>query len=552
MDQQQIGKTGRGPAVTRRTFLARSAIVAAGAGLLPGLVAACASPTKTTAPSGGSTAAPSGGSTASGAAQSPKLGGTLITAMTTDTSGLDPQLTGLLARVRVTPLIYSGLVKLGTDISIQPDLAESWVISTDGKKITFKLRKGAMWHPPVSREVVADDIKYSFERLKAQSPGAGQFASIAGITAPDPYTVEFDLTTPDAGILAAMADPQWGAIVNRETVQANGDLQKTAVGTGPFMFVSWQPDQELQLKRNPNYFIAGRPYLDGVVVRIIAEEAAIVAALRAGQIQHTLLEDNKNYDLLKGESSLTSYRGNRLGFDHIVINHKVAPFDNEKVRQAISWAIDRDQIIQAAAQGYATQTAPMPPALVNWQIPESTWRPYSKRDVAKAKTLLSEAGFADGFSAPLYGFATIPSHVAGAQVVQANLKEIGINLDLKMEDAASMIKRWQDSDFGIEMNTTGGGADPASVLGRMFYSKGEDWPRWSNVEVDQLLDEGKGSYVQADRKMYYDQVQNIVLEQAALLYTFCPQMIDFTQANVQGFRQHPKTALWTIDEVWLD
>jgi peptide/nickel transport system substrate-binding protein len=156
-------------------------------------------------------------------------------AKTAEATDLDPQLTSSLSRQRITMLTYSNLVRLSNGISIQPDLAESWKVSPDGKQIDFALRKGVMWHPPVSRELTADDVRFSYERLLRASPGRSDFAVIDGVEVLDKYNVRFVLNTANAGILASMADSRWGAIVNRETVEMHTNLRRTAVGTGPFI-----------------------------------------------------------------------------------------------------------------------------------------------------------------------------------------------------------------------------------------------------------------------------------------------------------------------------
>ena len=535
---------GRG-FISRREFLRRAVILTGSAAAASAALAACSSPTPGVAPA----SAPAASGRPAGA---PKLGGTLISARTADTAGLDPQLDGLLARVRISPLMYSNVVKLGFDLSIQPDLAESWEVKDDGKTIVFKLRQGVTWHPPINREFVADDVKYSYGRLLKESAGKGLFASIKDIEAVDKYTVAFHLTEANGGLLASMADPQWGHIVNREAIETYGDLHKKAVGTGPFILEEWIPDQETRLRKNPNYFVKGRPYIDRLVLRIIPEESAIVAALRTDNVHHAMLEDNKNFDLLKNERNLTSYRSTRLGFDHMVINHKAPPFDKQQVREALSWAIDREEIIKAATQGYGQLTAPLTAALKPWQLPKDAWTPFYKPDPERAKKLLAEAGLPNGFKTTLTLMPTFPTMVASAPVIQSNLKRVGIDVEIQAVESGAMLKRWLAKDFSLNMNLTGGGADPDGVLGRMFYSKGENWPNWQASDIDKLLDEGRGTFDVAKRKAAYDQVQLQLLQRAALIWTFAGEQIDFTQGYLKGFQQHPKTSLSSFDEMWLD
>src|SRR5260370_7017251 len=151
------------------------------------------------------------------------------------------------------------------------------------------------------------------------------------------------------------------------------------------------------LKKNPHYFKKGRPYGDQLVVRTIPDEASIVAALRTGQIQHAFIEDNKNYNLLKDEKTLTGYRSSRLGYDYLNINASRGSLKDVRVRQAISWAVDRAQVLRVAASGFGRLTAPATAPMKQWQLPEEQWMRYYKPDVERAKKLMGEAGQSGGF-----------------------------------------------------------------------------------------------------------------------------------------------------------
>jgi peptide/nickel transport system substrate-binding protein len=397
-------------------------------------------------------------------------GGTLMMARTVDATNLDPHLMPSISRQRITMLTYNNLVKLSSEAAIQPDLAETWRVSPDGKQIDFALRKGVMWHPPVSRELVADDVRFSYERLLHEAPGRSELAIVEGIEALDKYNVRFYLSAANAGLLATMADPHWGAIVNRETVERYGDLHSVAVGTGPFILEEWKPEQETRLRKNPDYFEKGRPYVETLLLRIVSDEAAIVSGLRSGAIHHAMLEDPRSYEQVKGQPNLQVYRGPRLGYDFLSINQSRPPFDKIEVVQALSAAIDREECIKTVASGYAVLTAPATPAMKLWQLPEAQWRPYYKLDVQKAKALLAQAGYPNGFEATCLTISTFPTLFANAQVIQANLKRIGINLKVESADYARWVQRWQKRDFDLTLNTTSGYADPDAAFYRAFHS----------------------------------------------------------------------------------
>jgi peptide/nickel transport system substrate-binding protein len=547
--------------VSRRSFLRGTMLLTAGTALLaactpsspaqpprPAQPAAPARPTEAPQLAVPSAPAPA----ASRPAGTPRPGGTLIVAKTAEATDLDPQLASSLARQRITMLTYNNLVKLSNDLVIQPDLAETWKVSPDGKQIDFTLRQGVLWHPPVSRELTAADVTFSYERLLRESPGKIDFTAVDGVEVLDKYNVRFVLNAANAGILALMADARWGAIVNRETVEKHGNLRKTAVGTGPFILEAWNAEQETRLRRNPDYFEKGKPYVENLILRVVPDEASIVAGLHAGAIHHAMLEDNRHVEQLKGAAGLQVHRTPRLGYDFLSFNQGSAPFNKVEVIQAINYAVDRDECIKAAASGYAVQTAPCPPPLKQWLLPEASWKPYYKVDLERAKALLARAGYPNGFEATVLTIPSIPSMFANAQVVQANLKRIGISLRVESVEYTPWFQRWQQKAFEATVNTTAGYADPDAAFYRAFHSKAQNWNNIANPELDRLLDEGRSVFEVEKRKPIYDKVQLQLLEKPGHLYLFSAETIDVTQKGVQGFSQHPTTTLWSYQNVWLD
>ena len=266
-------------------------------------------------------------------AQTPRSGGVLVSAQTSEATGLDPQLVPALSRSRRSPLTYNQLVRFDFDMNAVPELAESWEVARDGVTWTFKLRQGVKFHD--GQEFTSADVKFTFDRLIEKSSGKADFLTVDKFEPVGKYAIKFVTKEPFAGLLAALGG-FWGFIVSEAGVKKHGDLNKAAVGTGPFMLEDWKVEQQLSLKRNPNYFRKGLPYVDTLTLRVIPDEANIVAALRTGQIHHAFLEDNKNFNLLKDEKTLTGYRSSRLGYDFININASRGPLKDVRVRQAIS------------------------------------------------------------------------------------------------------------------------------------------------------------------------------------------------------------------------
>src|SRR6266487_4369763 len=448
------------------------------------------------------------------AAQTPKAGGTLVSAQTTEATGLDPQLVPALSRSRRSPLMYSQLVRYDADMNPRPELAESWQISPDGHSWTFKLREGVKFHD--GQEMTSADVKFTFDRLFESSPGKSDFIAVDKVEPAGKYGVKFITKEPFAGLLAALGG-FWGYIIS-----------------------------EAGIKKR-------QPYVDDMVLRVIPDEANIVAALRTGQIQHAFIEDNKNYNLLKEEKTLMGYRSSRLGYDYLNINATRGPLKDVRVRQAISWAVDRSQVLRVAAAGFGRLTAPATAPMKQWQLPEEQWMRYYKPDLDKAKKLMADAGVASGFTVKCMVIPTFPTMVSGAPVIAAQLKRIGINVEIENVEYAIWIKRWLAHDFDMTMNSTPGYADPDTAFFRALHStKGQNWNSWSVPEVDAALEQGRKTMDQKKRKEIYDRVQILILENVPHLWLFSADRIDFTQASVKGFKQHPTTLLYSFEDVWLD
>src|SRR2546421_4384566 len=473
-------------------------------------------------------------------------GTTLISAQTTEATGLDPSLVPALSRSRRSPLMYNQLVRFEPDMTLVPELAESWQTSLDSITWTFKLPQGVKFHD--GQEFTSADVKFWFDRLLEKSQaGRSDFNAVDKVEPAGKYAVKFVTKEPFAALTAALGG-FWGFIVSEAGVTKHGDLNKAAVGTGPFILEDWKVEQQMVFKRNPNYWKKGAPHLDRLILRVIPDEANIVAALRTGQIHHAFIEDNKNYNLLKDEKALTGYRSSRLGYDFLNINASRGPLKDVRVRQAISYAVDRAQILRVAASGFGRLTAPATAPMKQWQLPEEQWMKYYRPDLDRAKKLMADAGQAAGFTVKLGVIPTFPTMVSGAPVVAAQLKRIGITVEIENVEYAVWIKRWLAKDFDMTMNTTPGYADPDTAFFRALHStKGQNWNSWSVPELDALLEEGRRTMEQKKRKEIYDKVQLMILDQVPQLWLSPADTIDFTKATLTGFRQQPTTRPYGLE-----
>ena len=449
--------------------------------------------------------------------------------------------------------IYSPIVDFergGT--TVVPGLAESWTISPDGKVYTFKLRRGVKFHN--GRDFSSEDVKFTYERIldpKVGSGGRGYLSAIDHIDTPDAHTVRIVTKQPSASLLAGMAGG-WSAIVSREAVEKS-DLRRTAVGTGPFILQEWVPQSHLKARRNPDYWDKGKPAVDAIEIKVIPDEANIIAQLRTGNIHHALLEDNKNYLLVKDDKRLRAQRAPRLGFDMVNVNHGRKPYTDVRVRQALSLAVDRAEVLQAAASGLGSVTGPLTPAMRPWALPADAFKEWYTPNVERAKKLLAEAGFPNGFKTTLKVIPTFPTMVAGSQVIAAQLKKIGVDAQIIQEEYGVWIKAIikPNFDFDLTMNATTGDADPDSLLYRRFHSSEKQWNNDGDPDVDMLLDQGRATLDPAKRKDVYDRVQRLMVDKAIQIWTFAPDMIDVTQSGVQ-YQQHFTTNYYGFRTVTLE
>ena len=485
-------------------------------------------------------------------AQPRRTGSSFISAKTTEAPSLDPILEQALSRQRIDPLFYNRLVEWGHDGKLEPALAESWTTSADGRTWTFKLRQGVKFH--TGRELTADDVKFTYERIldpKTGSGGRGYLSAIDQIETTDKHTVRIVTKQPSASLLAGMAGG-WSAIVPRDVVE-KGDLRRTAVGTGPFILQEWVPQSHLKARKNPDYWDKGKPAVDAIEIKVIPDEANIIAQLRTGNIHHALLEDNKNYLLVKDDKRLRALRSPRLGFDMVNINHGRKPYTDVRVRQALSLAVDRTEVLQAAASGLGSVTGPLTPAMRPWALPAEEFKEWYTPNIDRAKKLLAEAGFPNGFKTTLKVIPTFPTMVAGAQVIAAQLKKIGVDAHIIQEEYGVWIKAIikPNFDFDLTMNATTGDADPDSLFYRRFHSSEKQWNNDGDPDVDVLLDQGRAALDPKKRKEIYDKAQRLMVDKAIQIWTFSPDAIDVMQASVQ-YQQHFTTNYYGFRTVRLE
>jgi len=483
----------------------------------------------------------------------PKYGGTLVLATSIDVPSLEPHLEAADAWHRRKALIYENLTWVDNDVVVKPQLAESWTISSDGLQYTFKLRQGVKFHN--GKELDAEDVKYSLERQldpKVGSAGRGDLIMIKNIEVIDKYTLKITLTEPSGPFLVALGG-RYNAVIPKDSAPTGDTLRRTAIGTGPFMVEEFVPAQRLVLKKNPNYWEKGKPYLDKLVIQVVPDEQTALAGLRAGTIDIVAIEDAKNFLLVKDDPNLVAIRTPAIKIETLELPGDIKPVDNPKVRLAILLALDKQAIMQAGVMGLGQVIGGMPPAMKYWALPPEQL-PNQKRDVARAKQLLAEAGYPNGFDLTIRTIVGYATMAANAPVIAANLKDIGINVKIETVDLGVWIEDWRARREPVTLNAWGGFMDPDLLYYRHFHTppKGMDFRRWNNPKADELLDKGRSTVDPAQRKVYYDELQRMMAEDPIMIPLYSPDLLNVMQKYVKGYIQHPSGWYYGFKDTWLD
>lgn len=450
--------------------------------------------------------------------------------------GLDPHIVTSFSSHRRVDLLYNKLVRHDENLKIVPDLAESWDIP-DNTTYIFNLRKGVKFHD--GSEMTAQDVEFSLNRIldpKTAAPGRSYISTIKSIEVLGPYKVKVTLSAPLASFLEGLTSNNC-AIVSKAAVEKNGNLQKVEDGTGPFMLKEWVPDNSMTLVKNPNYFEKDLPYLDKVIFRVIPEQASLLAGIKAGTLDMAQINDASTILLAKKDSSVVVMQKPGINVRTFGFNCTRKPFDDVRVRDALSLAIDRNEIVAVAEFGMAQPTGPIPAGATQWALPLSKL-PYYTPDYAKAKALLAQAGYPNGFSFKIVCSNSFEGGLSVAQVVQNQLKKIGVNADLEVVEWGMYIDRWVKRDFDTMVELRGGSGEPDRFLYRTIYSTGGvNNFLFKDADVDKLLDQGRVLTKDSERKPVYDQLQVMLAEKAPIIFLYCPFETHVVNKAVKGFKQ---------------
>ena len=507
----------------------------------------------------------------SGAAVAAKPGGTLRMVFMADPPTLDPAHATDLTSSAVIRQVFDALLELDEKLVPAPALAERWTVSADHRAYTFHLRRGAKFHN--GREVRAADVKYSFERAaRGKRPwvfeklvGAREFIQgdapeIAGVRVVDDATVELRLERPFAPFLHLIAYDAASIVPREEADRRGAGFASHPVGTGAFRFGSWRRDDQVVLERFPEHF-RGPANLERVVFRVIPAEATRFNEYAAGQLDVSDIPTGRCRALqadpkLKADVAIWP----TLGTSALRFNVERAPFTDARVRRAIAHAIDPAIIVNRVLEGcVAPAQGIVPPVLAGWTA-------TAKRlplDRERARSLLAEAGFPGGRGlGPLaYHFNTGDLNQRIAEALQAQLKEVGVALELRRLDWAAHIKVVDDGSAGFfRQGWIADYPDPENFLTVLFHSRNVGPPgntsRYRNPAVDRLFDEADTMAPGAQRVKRYQEAEQVILDDAAWVSLYHYASRALIKPHVKGLERSPQSTapefLAPLRKVWLE
>lgn len=508
------------------------------------LVSACGGPQPSESKPTDSKLADSGQKSANqgvgGATLGKKLTGNLIFGLSSEPPNIDPHVQSGTAARTVKLALYRGLVAYGPDGSIVMELAES-VQPENDRTYNFKLRPGAKFHN--GDPVTAADVVYSFDRMRDAKIGAylaKDLSIIDKVEAVGDKAVKVVLKEPSATFMDKLALPEAAIVSKKFTEEKGGDLKRVETGAGPFKLKEWNKGVDLTVEGFVDYYKPDLPKLSTIKFVFYPDENLRSTALKTGDVD--LVDYVPWKDMKSIETDPNLKLDSTVGpFMYLVFNMKKPPFDNPKVRQAISFAVNRQPILDAAFFG---RGAPIWGMLLN----EQSWAytsenaNYYKYDPEKARRLLAEAGYPNGFTATLLSTSQYGMHQQTAEVVQAELKKVGVTVKLELPDWATRVKKGAEGDYEFAVHGTAPDiTDPDFYTtflrsGALVYTTSA---YFADDELDRLLDQGRSTLDKAARKKIYAQVEKRALELAPIVPLAWREQAFAYKKSVTGFQSYP-------------
>lgn len=462
----------------------------------------------------------------------------LVVGISADPSTLDPMIQSGQATRLIKMNLYRGLLAYQPDGKIGYEIAESYQVSEDNKTYTFKIKPNAKFHD--GSDITAEDVKFSMERILDEKVGATFRSDFKNVLdkceVVDNKTVKIILKKPSAPFIDLLTLPE-SAIVSKKWCEShNNDLNANPMGSGPYKFGSWDKGREIIVNAFSDFYKKGKPESKGIRFVIIADATTRANALKTNEV------DLIDYVASKDVIAFEKEKGIKVDISEapfmcLQINSKEGPLANPKVRQAIAYAMDREGVINTAFMGRGTPIYGFP-TRVGQNNYDGKYDNYFKTDLEKAKQLLAEAGYPNGFKTKVLSSSTYDFHKQTAVVVQDSLKKIGIEAELELPDWSTRIERSNRGDYQILVSGTAGNIVDMDWCTNYFAS-GE--PRmnsaawFADAEVDKLLEEGRTTLDTAKREEIYDKLRKRILDLSPFVFINYREQCFARNENVEGF-----------------
>ncbi len=482
--------------------------------------------------------------------EEPAFGDTFIEASIGDANTLLPVLASDSASSDVNGLIYNGLIRYDKDLKPEGELAESWDISADNLTITFHLRKGVVWHD--GEPFTAADVKFNYELyIDPETPTAyaESFRQVKSVETPDPYTFIAHYDKPYAPALLS-----WGMPVHPKHLLEGVDITKSPlarkpVGTGPYVFKEWVGGEKIVLEENPDYF-EGPPYIKRIVFRVIPDLSTQFLELQTGSLDFmglSPLQYDRQTDTPAFRRLYTKYRYLNFGYTYLGYNLQRPLFQDKRVRQALSYAINKQEIIDGVLLGYGVAaTGPYKPD--TWVYNKNVRRYDYNPEMAQK--LLAEAGWIDSDGDGIrekdgrdLAFTIVTNQgndlrSKTGEIIQQRFREVGINVKLRIVEWATFLKEFiNPGNFDATILGWSGGPEP-DQFNIWHSSKAEpgklNFIGFKNSEVDDLLENGRRSFDQEKRKAYYDRFQEILAEEQPYTFLYIGEALPAVSKRFRG------------------
>ena len=454
--------------------------------------------------------------------------GNLIAAIAGEPDQLDPQKTSAYFSFEVLENVFDTLVEPDANLDMKPALAQSWTVSPDQLTWTFRLRDGVTFHD--GSPFTAADVVYSYRRIiDGKLANVDKLSAVTDVGAAGQDTVVIHVKHPTPNLLTNLGGFKGLAIVSRKNVES-GQIATHPVGTGPFSFVSQKSGDSIVLAANRTYW-GGAPKIPGVTFEFITEPSTALSALQAGEIDWTDSVPTQRIAQLKGDDSLKLAVTPSNDYWYLALNEARAPWNDPRVRQAIAYGIDRQSIVQATSYGSASANQLAIPQGNPWYTPYDRYR----YDTDQAKRLLAEAG-AHPDTMDMLVTTEYPETVTAAQVIADNLASIGITVNIRTVDFATWLDEQNSGHFDMLMLGWLGNIDPDDFYYAQHHTGGtSNAQKFSNPDVDRLLDAGRVEVNRQARQQDYDKAATTIADQVSYIYLYNSSVVQAWTPNLSGY-----------------